>query len=75
MKPKIRCERIIGWVVNRRVAGKDLCGRWVAVTGSQIRITLRRIEAGEPATQAALNLGMSRPTLYRVRDRPYPTDA
>jgi DNA-binding phage protein len=45
--------------------GKDLEGRRPTFTDSQIRAALRLIEGGEPATQVARDLGMSRATLYR----------
>jgi DNA invertase Pin-like site-specific DNA recombinase len=49
-------------VAKRRAAGKDHGGRRQAFTDSQIRNAVRLIEAGEPATQAARDLGMSRAT-------------
>ncbi|WP_374238522.1 helix-turn-helix domain-containing protein [Kocuria rosea] len=43
-------------------------------TESSIRNALRLIDAGEPATQVARNLAMSRATLYRrIRERPSAT--
>lgn len=35
------------------------------LTDSQIRNAIRLIDSGEPATQVARDLGMSRATLYR----------
>ena len=52
-------------VAKRRAAGKDLGGRRQTFTDSQIRNALRLIDGGEPATQVAKDLGMSRATLYR----------
>ncbi len=58
-------------VAKRRAAGKDFGGRRQTFTDSQIRNALRLIEGGEPATQVARDLGMSRATLYRrIRELP-----
>ena len=49
-------------------------GRRQTFTDSQIRNALRLIESGEPATQVARDLGMSRATLYRrIRELPQAT--
>ncbi|MHC5560787.1 helix-turn-helix domain-containing protein [Kocuria sp. U4B] len=50
--------------------------RWrrLTFTDSSIRNALRLVDAGEPATQVARNLAMSRATLYRrIRERPSAT--
>lgn len=65
MELQIKKERITDSVSKRRAAGKDLGGRRQAFTASQIANAARLIEAGEPATQVARDLGMSRATLYR----------
>ena len=62
---EIKRERITDSVVKRRAAGKDRGGRRQTFTDSQIRNAVRLIEAGEPATQVACDLEMSRMTLYR----------
>ena len=72
MELEIKRERITDSVAKRRAAGKDLGGRRQTFTDSQIRNALRLIDAGEPATQVARDLGMSRATLYR-RMRELPT--
>jgi len=65
MELQIKRERITDSVSKRRAAGKDLGGRRQAFTMSQIANAARLIDAGEPATQVARDLGMSRATLYR----------
>ncbi|GAA1753743.1 hypothetical protein GCM10009767_10990 [Kocuria aegyptia] len=66
--------RITDSVAKRRAAGKDLGGRRQTFTDSQIRNAMRLIESGEPTTQVARDLGMSRATLYRrMRELPAPT--
>lgn len=65
MELEIKRERINDSVSKRRAAGKDLGGRKVQFTDSQIRNAARLIKAGEPAAQVARDLGMSRATLYR----------
>lgn len=65
MELEITGERITDSVVKRRAAGKDLGGPCPTFTDSQIRNALRLIEGGEPTTQDARDLGMSRATLYR----------
>lgn len=65
MELQIKRERITDSVSKRRAAGKDLGGRRQAFTSSQIANAARLIDAGEPATQIARDLGMSRATLYR----------
>jgi DNA invertase Pin-like site-specific DNA recombinase len=61
-------------VAKRRAAGKDLGGRRQTFTDSQIRNGVRLIESGEPTTQVARDLGMSRATLYRrIRELPQAT--
>ena len=65
MELEIKRERISDSVTKRRAAGADLGGRRPTFTNSQIRNAQRLIEAGEPASQVARDLGMSRATLYR----------
>lgn len=65
MELEIKRERITDSVSKRRAAGKNLGGRKVQFTESQIKSAARLIESGEPAAQVARNLGMSRATLYR----------
>ena len=74
MEPEIKRERITYSVANRRAAGKDLGGRRQTFTDSRIRNALRLIDGGEPVTQVALDLGMSRAALYRrIRELPLST--
>ena len=73
MELEIKRERITDSVAKRRAAGKDLGGRRKTFTDSQIRNAVRLIDGGEPATQVARDLGMSRATLYRrIRELPTP---
>ena len=65
MELEIKRERIDDSVSKRRAAGKDLGGRRQQFSDSQVRNARRLIEAGEPATHVARDLGMSRATLYR----------
>ena len=65
MELEIKRERINDSVSKRRAAGRDLGGRRQQFSDSQIRNARRLIEAGEPATHVARDLGMSRATLYR----------
>ncbi|WP_370739507.1 recombinase family protein [Arthrobacter glacialis] len=65
MELDIKHERITDSVSKRRAAGKDLGGRRARFTNSQIENALRLINAGQPATHVARDLGMSRATLYR----------
>ncbi len=65
MELEIKRERINDSVTKRRTAGADLGGRRPTFTNSQIRNAQRLVEAGEPASQVARDLGMSRATLYR----------
>ena len=65
MEHEIKRERVIDSINKRRDAGKDLGGRPRIITDSQIRNARRLIEGGETAAQVALDLGMSRATLYR----------
>lgn len=65
MELEIKRERVNDSVSKRRAAGKDLGGRRQQFSDSQIRNARRLIEAGEPATHVARDLGMSRGTLYR----------
>jgi DNA invertase Pin-like site-specific DNA recombinase len=65
MELEIKRERITDSVVKRRAAGRDLGGRRERFTDSQINNARRLIDAGQPATHVARDLGMSRATLYR----------
>ena len=65
MELEIKRERVTDSIAKRRAAGGDLGGRRQQFTDSQIRSARRLIEAGQPAAQAARDLGMSRATLYR----------
>jgi DNA invertase Pin-like site-specific DNA recombinase len=65
MELEIKRERITGSVFKRRAAGRDLGGRRERFTDSQIENARRQVDAGQPATQVARDLGMSRATLYR----------
>lgn len=65
MEHDIKRERITDSVTKRRAAGKDLGGRRERFTNSQIENAQRLINAGQPATHVARDLGMSRATLYR----------
>ena len=73
MELEIERERVTGSVAERRAAGKDLGGRRPTFPDSQIRAAVWLIDAGEPATQVARDLGMSRAILYRrIRELPQP---
>jgi DNA invertase Pin-like site-specific DNA recombinase len=65
MELEIKRERVVDSVSKRREAGKDLGGRRQSISDSQIRSALRLVDGGEPATQVARDLGMSRATFYR----------
>jgi DNA invertase Pin-like site-specific DNA recombinase len=65
MELDIKRERIGDSVAKRRAAGKDLGGRRLKFTDSQIRGAAHLLEQNEPAAQVAKELGMSRATLYR----------
>ncbi|RNL55629.1 recombinase family protein [Arthrobacter oryzae] len=65
MEVEIKRERITDSVFKRRAAGRDLGGRRERFTDSQINNARRLIDTGQPATQVARDLGMSRATLYR----------
>jgi DNA invertase Pin-like site-specific DNA recombinase len=65
MELEIKRERITDSVSKRRAAGRDLGGRRERFTDSQIENARRLIDAGQPATEVARDLGMSRATLYR----------
>ncbi|TIH32259.1 recombinase family protein [Subtercola vilae] len=65
MEHDIKRERILDSVSKRRAAGKNLGGRPQRVTDSQIRSAIHLVEGGDPAAQAARDLGMSRATFYR----------
>lgn len=65
MELEIKRERITDSVNKRRTTGGDLGGRRPTFTESQIRTAAKLIQAGEPATQVAKDMGMSRATLYR----------
>jgi DNA invertase Pin-like site-specific DNA recombinase len=65
MELDIKRERITDSVSKRRAAGLDLGGRREKFTRSQLEKARKLINAGEPATHVARDLGMSRATLYR----------
>ena len=65
MELDIKRERISDSVSKRRAAGLDLGGRREKFTHSQLEKARKLIDAGEPATHVARDLGMSRATLYR----------
>lgn len=65
MELEIKRERITDSVSKRRAAGKDLGGRRAQFTDSQVRNARRLIDGGQSGTQVAMDLGMSRATLYR----------
>jgi DNA invertase Pin-like site-specific DNA recombinase len=65
MEHEIKRERVIDSISKRRAAGKDLGGRPLKVTDSQIRSALSLVQGGEPVAQVARDLGMSRATFYR----------
>lgn len=65
MELEIKRERVNDSVSKRRQAGKDLGGRRPIFTESQIRTAKKLIDGGEPASQVARDMGMSRATLYR----------
>lgn len=65
MELEIKRERVTDSVAKRRAAGGDLGGRREKFTNSQIRSAQRLIDAGQPVSQVARDMGMSRATLYR----------
>jgi DNA invertase Pin-like site-specific DNA recombinase len=65
MELEIKRERITDSVSKRRAAGLNLGGRPEQFTSSQIKNARRLIEGGQPVTQVARDMGMSRATLYR----------
>lgn len=65
MELEIKRERLTDSVAKLRTTGGDLGGRRPTFTESQIRTAAKLLQAGEPATQVARDLGMSRATLYR----------
>ncbi len=65
MELEIKRERITDSVTKRRTTGGDLGGRRPTFTESQIRTAATLVQSGEPATQVAKDMGMSRATLYR----------
>lgn len=74
MELEIKRKRITDSVAKHRAAGMGLGGRRRTFTDSQVRNALRLIDGGEPATQVARDLGMSRATLYRrIRELPQAT--
>ncbi len=65
MELEIKRERVTDSIRKRRAAGQDLGGRPQRVTDSQIRSAIRLVHGGDPVTQVARDLGMSRATFYR----------
>ncbi|WP_104195722.1 recombinase family protein [Cryobacterium sp. M15] len=61
----IKRERVVDSTTKRRIAGKDLGGRKLLITDSQIGNARRLIDGGETVTTVARDLGMSRATFYR----------
>lgn len=57
-------------LANDAQRSKDLDGRRVRFTDSQIRNARRLIEGGEPANQVKPDPGMSRATPYRREENP-----
>ncbi|MGP5588135.1 recombinase family protein [Glutamicibacter ardleyensis] len=65
MELEIKRERVNDSVSKRRQAGKDLGGRRPIFAESQILTAKKLIDGGEPASQVARDMSMSRATLYR----------
>ncbi|GER23986.1 hypothetical protein NCCP1664_24810 [Zafaria cholistanensis] len=65
MELEIKRQSVTDSVTKRRASGGDLGGRRPAFTNSQIHDARRLIDAGQPATHVAPDLGMSRAALYR----------
>lgn len=65
MELEIKRERVNDSNTKRRTAGLDLGGRRPIFSDSQIANARRLIEQGQPASNVARDLGMSRATLYR----------
>jgi len=65
MEFTIARERIQDSVFTRRPSSTRRVGRRKTFTEQQIRDALRLIESGEPPSQVARDLNMSRATLYR----------
>jgi DNA invertase Pin-like site-specific DNA recombinase len=71
MELEIKRERVTDSIAKRRANGRDLGGRRERFTDSQILSARHLIELGQPASQVARDLGMSRATLYRrLKDLP-----
>lgn len=62
---EIKRERDVDSINKRHDAGQNLGGRRQRITDSQICSALLLVQGGEPATQVARDLGMSRATFYR----------
>lgn len=65
MEHEIKRERVVDSISKRRTTGANLGGRPQQVSDSQIRSAIHLVKAGQPATQVARDLGMSRATFYR----------
>ncbi|AZC13548.1 recombinase family protein [Microbacterium sp. ABRD28] len=65
MEHEIKRERILDSISKRRAAGKNLGGRPQRITDSQIHNAIRLVRSGEPVTEVARDLGMSRSSYYR----------
>ena len=65
MELEIKRERVVDSISKRRDAGQNLGGRRQRISDSQIRSAQLLVQGGEPATQVARDLGMSRATVYR----------
>ncbi|MCI4660021.1 helix-turn-helix domain-containing protein [Cryobacterium zhongshanensis] len=65
MELEVARDRIRESVFKRRSSSTRRGGRRKTFTEHQIRNALQLIESGEPPSQVARHLGMSRTTLYR----------
>ena len=65
MEHEIKSERVTDSISKRRAAGKNLGGRPLRITDSQIRSARSLVEGGTPAAQVARDLSMSRATFCR----------
>jgi DNA invertase Pin-like site-specific DNA recombinase len=72
MEFEIKRERVVDSITKHRAAGKNLGGRPRRITDRQIRTAICLVQSGEPATQVAHDLGMSRATFYRRSHDPNP---
>jgi DNA invertase Pin-like site-specific DNA recombinase len=68
MERAIKLERTTDSITKRRAAGKDLGGRRMRFSESQVRHALKLIQDGASPAEIARDFGMSRATLYRRID-------